>query len=354
MVKHIGWPSLLLVAVLASPASAKLLPRPFVLDRYNRQIAGQVLDFTNNHGTDRRIYSPALDQKRDLYVYLPPGYDPCKRYPMGIYLHGFLSDEASFLINVVKPIDTAIACGKLPPMVIAAPDGSVNGLKCLATYGTFFSNTKLGRYEDYLVCDVYSWVIKTFSVRPEPEAHFLLGVSMGGHGAFSKTMKHPDKFRIALGILPPLNMLWSSCRERYMDKFDPCCWKQRDGLGRDREVVGRFYGIFTISQGHLINPMYGRNDPNTPEAMRRDNPFDLLDSRDVKPGQFEFFVAYAGKDEFNLDAQAESFLYRARQKDIPVTVRYLPDGHHNTATGVKFMPDIIQWLGEKLGRFAPE
>ena len=354
MVKHIGWLSLLVVAALASPGSATLLPRPFALERFNRQIKGKVLDFTNNHGKDLRFYSPALDKKRDVYVYLPPGYDPCKRYPMGIYLHGFLSDEGSFLRNVVKPIDDAISCGKLPPMVIAAPDASVNGMTCFATYGTFFANTKLGRYEDYLVCDVYGWMMKTFSVRPEPEAHFLLGVSMGGHGAFSKTMKHPDKFRIALGILPPLNMLYSSCRGRYMDDFDPNCWRQRDGIGGSREVVGRFYGIITISQGHLIQPMYGRNDPMTPALMRLDNPIDLLDSRDVKPGQFEFFVAYAGKDEFNLDAQAESFLYRAAQKGIPVTVRYLPNGHHNTATGVKFLPDIIQWLGEKLANYWPE
>jgi hypothetical protein len=354
MVKHIAWPSLLLVAALASPASANLLPRPFALDRFNRHISGQVLDFTNNHGVDRRIYSPALDQKRDLYVYLPPGYDPNKRYPMGIYLHGFLSDESSFLINVVKPVDAAIACGKLPPMVLVAPDASVNGITCFATYGTFWANTKLGRYEDYLVCDIYPWVMKTFSVRPEPEAHFLLGVSMGGHGAFSKAIKHPDKFRVALGILPPLNMLWSSCRERYMDPFDPCCWKQRDGVGRSREVVGRFYGVFTVRQGHLIDPLYGKNNPGTAEAMRRDNPFDLLDSHDVRPGQFEFFVAYAGKDEFNLAAQAESFLYRAKQRNIPITVRYLPDGHHDTATGEKFMPDILQWMGEKLEKFRPE
>ena len=49
--------------------------------RVNRQLHGRVLDYTANHGQDRRIYSPALCQKRDLYVYLPPCYDPCKQYP---------------------------------------------------------------------------------------------------------------------------------------------------------------------------------------------------------------------------------------------------------------------------------
>ena len=139
-----------------------------------------------------------------------------------------------------------------------------------------------------------------------------------------------------------------------MDNFDPCCWKQRDELGRSWQIVGQFYGVLVITQGHLIHPMYGKNNPETPELMRQDNPFDLLDSRDVKPGQFELFVAYVGKDDFNLDAQAESFLYRAKQKCIPITVRYLPNRHHGRRSAIAFLPDVITWMNEKLCKYAPE
>src|SRR5207249_4246 len=85
------------------------------LARINRSLCGQVLDFTNNHGKDRRIWSPALNARRDLYVYLPPGYDPCKRYALAIFLHGAAQDEKFFLQDVVKDLDQAIACGQLPP-----------------------------------------------------------------------------------------------------------------------------------------------------------------------------------------------------------------------------------------------
>src|SRR5262245_28146785 len=54
----------------------------------NLAIKGKVLDFTFNHGKDYRIYSQALGQKRDLYIYLPPGYDRNQAYPVMFYLHG--------------------------------------------------------------------------------------------------------------------------------------------------------------------------------------------------------------------------------------------------------------------------
>src|SRR5262249_17976586 len=154
------------------------------------------IDHTRNHGHDNRIYSPSLHEKRDLYVYLPPGYDPSKKYPLAIYLHGINQDEIGFIDDVVKPLDAAIACGKLPPMIIAAPDVSLKGVPCLITTGTFFLNSNLGAFEDYLVFDVYDFLMSNYPIRPEPEAHVLIGASMGGGAAFAKAIKYPDRFKV--------------------------------------------------------------------------------------------------------------------------------------------------------------
>jgi enterochelin esterase-like enzyme len=67
------------------------------IERVNRQLHGRLLDFTHNHGADHRIWSPALGQRRALYVYLPPGYDPAHKYPLAIFLHGAAQDEQFFL-----------------------------------------------------------------------------------------------------------------------------------------------------------------------------------------------------------------------------------------------------------------
>lgn len=345
----------LLAALLAAPsARAHLLPRPLHLVRLNHKIAGQVVDHTNNHGKDRRIWSAALGEKRDLYVYLPPNFDPRKRYPLGIFLHGFLSDEGSFLDDVVKPFDEAITKGQLPPMILAAPDGSPRGLSCLTTAGTFFVNSKLGAFEDYLVHDVYDFLMSHYPIRPEPEAHALLGVSMGGGAAFAKVMKFRDKFGVAATFAPPLNVRWISCRGRYLDNFDPCCWEYREDFSRAGDVVGVFAGgLVKIRLRSFIHPLFGKHDPALAERLAAENPIELLDALDIRPGFAEFYVAYGGKDQFNLDAQIESFLYRARQKGIEVASDVLPDGKHDVATALKLLPAMLEWLRVRLEPYSP-
>src|SRR5215470_18242601 len=86
-------------------------------EKLNLQLHGQVLDFTDNHGADRRIWSPALCERRDLYVYVPPGYDCSHRYPVILWLHGFAADETSFVKSVVQLFDNAIVCGQIPPVI---------------------------------------------------------------------------------------------------------------------------------------------------------------------------------------------------------------------------------------------
>src|SRR6266705_3088357 len=115
------WPILLLLLIVSTQAEANPLRNYPVLKRTSRKLAGQILDYTHNHGSDNRIWSPALCKKRDLYVYLPPCYDPHKRYPLVLWLHGFAQDEVAFLKHVVPLLDEAIVCGKLPPMIIADP-----------------------------------------------------------------------------------------------------------------------------------------------------------------------------------------------------------------------------------------
>jgi S-formylglutathione hydrolase FrmB len=336
----------------ASPVSSHPIRRLTELDRVNAQLQGRVLDFTRNHGRDNRIWSPALQQKRDLYVYLPPCFDPCKQYPLALWLHGTAQDEFSFLHDVILRLDRAICTGRMPPVILAAPDGSIRGVDCFLSPGSFFLNSEAGCFEDYLMVDVWQFLMSQFPIRPERDAHAILGVSLGGSAAFNKAIKYPSCFRHVVGLFPPLNLRWQDCHGRYRAPFDPCCWDWRTDFVHRNTVIARFYGIpFRLRK--LINPLYSRRNPETLPAIIRNNPIEMLDLYDVQPGQYEMYIAYAGKDQFNIAAQVESFLFVARQRGVEVGVDFDPQGKHNRRTAERLFPGIIDWLGPRLAPYAP-
>src|SRR5258706_3963116 len=114
----------LLVMAIAPPARAQFLAC-VNLDRVNHQLAGHVVDYTKNHGKDRRIFSPILGMPRDLYVYLPPGYDRCRAYPLIMYFHMAEVDEHYFVgSKLITNLDNLIASGQIPPAVVICADGT--------------------------------------------------------------------------------------------------------------------------------------------------------------------------------------------------------------------------------------
>jgi S-formylglutathione hydrolase FrmB len=325
------------------------------LDRANRHLAGQLVDYTHNHGADRRIWSVALNEPRDLYIYLPPGFDPAHQYPVIIWLHGFMQDEQSFLWNdvMVQKLDEAIVAGRLPPVIVAAPDGSIKGRPSLTSAGSFFINSRVGNFEDFIIEDVWHFVVENFPIRPEREAHVLAGISMGGFAAFNLAMKYPQTFKVAVGIFPPLNLRWVDCHCRYMGKFDPDCWGWRTCADRGWEVIGRFCcGLVTIHLRQLIDGLFELG-PETVAALSWENPIEMIDRLGIKEGLLNMYVAYAGRDEYNIDSQVESFLYRARERGLTVDLGYDPRGRHNMATAARLLPGIIDWLGPLLAPSSP-
>jgi S-formylglutathione hydrolase FrmB len=353
MKMHVGVVLIVTLGLATSEAHAGggLLQR-WELEHVNRCLKGQVLDFTNNHGKDNRIWSAALCAKRDLYVYLPPNYDPAKKYPLGIFLHGAGQDEQFFLKSAAKGFDKAIAEGRLPPSIIAAPDGSMHGRTSFFHIATFFANTDAGRYEDYLMEDVWNFLMANFSIHPAPEAHVLMGASMGGSAAFAQAIKHQDKVKMAIGFLPALNLRWVDCHGHYQAPFDPDCWGWRTQL-KPLEVIGYPKGLIKIRFHNLFSPLIGHG-PDAMAKLARFNPIELMDAYDLKDGELALYLGYGGKDEFNIPAQVESFLYRAKERGVTVGVGYDPQGHHNADSGRRLLPAALEWAAPRMWPYSPK
>ncbi len=318
------------------------------LVRLNQKLQGKIIDHTANHGADHRIWSRCLGQRRDLYVYLPPGFDPHRRYPIMLYLHSFGHDEQEFL-EVACWIDSAIADGSLPPLIVAAPDGSVTGEPSFKAPPTFFLNTSLGDFEDYLLLDVFDFMAAHYPIRPERDAHILTGASMGGFAAYNLGIRYRNCFGIVVGLFPPLNLRWMNECGDYWAKFDPQHWAWRNCFDRPREPLGKF-GYATVRVDQLVLPLFGSKE----EAIVRvalNNPIELVERTHLCNGELQMYVGYGAHDEFNLAAQIESFLYYCKFRNIYVEVGYDPEGHHDLRTAARLFPGVVRWLGPRLARY---
>jgi S-formylglutathione hydrolase FrmB len=345
----------LLLLFIARPAPALDLIHPcskHQIEYLNAQMRGTLLDYTHNHDRDRRLWSTALNQKRDAYVYLPPGYDGITAFPCMIWMHGFGQDEKTFL-DFIPTLDRGIASGQFPPIVIIAPDGSIKGRPSVFNNGSFYMNSKAGNFADYIINDIWPFLQCNFRIRPEREAHVLAGGSMGGYGAFALSFAHRETFGTIAGILPALDIRYADCNDRYFSPYDPNCVMERDHLRRQR-IIGKFYGgLILVRERRLTDALLGRRPPDGLQSLSTYNPVEMLESRQIQPGEFNMFIGYAGRDEFNLNAQTDHFLDVARKRGLEVTTIFIPDGKHTSDTGKQVIPAFAKWLCVKLAPYSP-
>ncbi|MCS7046140.1 MAG: alpha/beta hydrolase-fold protein, partial [Gemmataceae bacterium] len=285
-------------------------------------------------------------------VYVPPNFTAARRYPLIVFLHGFASDEQSFL-KVVPYLDKAICKGLFPPVIVAAPDGSIKGEPCLHEPASFFVNSSAGDFEDFVLGDVWDFMTQHFPIRPERECRALVGVSMGGGAAFDLGMRHRHCIGIVAGIFPSLNLRWLDCNGDYRGKFDPRRMAWRDQIKNPHEVVASFAGgLLNVRLTHLLGPTFGTTDDAIVEISKH-NPIELIDRTRLRNGELEMFIAYAGKDEYNIDAQVESFLYVAKHRGLGIHVVYDPLGHHDSITAMNMVPHLLAWLAPRLMPYSP-
>ncbi len=93
---------------------------------------GYVGDYAVNdvpHGSVTRVWydSPALDMKRRMTIYTPPGYEGgTEKYPVLYLLHGMGGDEEAWISlgRTAQILDNLIASGKAEPMIVVMPNGN--------------------------------------------------------------------------------------------------------------------------------------------------------------------------------------------------------------------------------------
>lgn len=136
------------------------------------------------------LYSAAVDRTMKYDIVLPTGYEQSDAaYPVLYLLHGYMQNYTVWGRN----LGAAFYARTLGDMILVMPDA---GNTWFVNYAASASGKD--RWEDYLINDVISHVDANFRTVTRREGRAIAGLSMGGFGAFSLGLRHPEMF-ISLG-----------------------------------------------------------------------------------------------------------------------------------------------------------
>jgi S-formylglutathione hydrolase FrmB len=137
---------------------------------------------------------------RDLFVYLPPGYETSDRhYPTAFLLHAFgqqaqnlvtpATDRQRWVPPIEDVLDPVFRRLGVPPMIVVIPDG-------WTSYGCsqWVNSPVCGDFEGYVTEEVVSQVDRDFRTIPSESSRGVLGFSSGGFGAWHLCSRNPDVF----------------------------------------------------------------------------------------------------------------------------------------------------------------
>ena len=210
------------------------------------------------------IWSPQLDNARDIDVYLPPSYARTRRrYPVVYVQDGQnLSDPERAFAGTwsVPDVIRALASRGVEAVLVGVPN---MGERRLYEYSPFYDQTHGGGGGDAYVAFVERTlkplIDKRFRTRPEREATGILGSSMGGLVSLYAFFRAPETFGFAGAMSPAL---WFAERAilRYVE---------RDGAptGRIYLDVGTEEGAGTLRDAQQLARILERKGYRPGESL---------------------------------------------------------------------------------------
>ncbi len=132
---------------------------------------------------DTSFFSSKLNNSRRVKIYLPPGYDSLKQYPVIVFNDGI---EFITLANIINILDYLIARHEIGPVigVFVPPVDRENEY-----YGS-----KKDAYTEFIVKEIMPVVDRKYSTIKDPKKRATFGISAGGNIALFLGMKYPEAF----------------------------------------------------------------------------------------------------------------------------------------------------------------
>lgn len=183
---------------------------------------------------DANVYSNALGKEMNLCVYLPAEYEGAERLPVLYLLHGRSGDEKFIYdVGVKEMADRLIDCGEMMPLIIVCPNmENSRGLNSADTCTEVVSSNgmiiNLGRYEDYFIDEIISFVDSRFKTFADRRYRYIGGASAGGYEALHFALRHQSLFTRVGGHMPAMELTLEEEDKPYFRSEE--MWKAYDPL----------------------------------------------------------------------------------------------------------------------------
>lgn len=293
---------------------------------------------------------PGDPHVRDLYLYLPPGYEKVsERYPVAWCLSGFtgrgrmLLNDNPWMPGIADRMDALIADGSAKPMILALPD-------CFTHLGgsQYVNSPALGNYEDHVIQELVPFVDQRFRTLATRDHRGVIGKSSGGYGSLILGMRHPDVFGGL--VCHSGDLLFEHCYKRdfgptirtiakkggieaFLKAFRTSAQKKHEDIGAlNILAMAAAYSPnvkapppwidlpFDLETGELVEDVWKR--------WLEWDPLYLIDRHAEALRKLRLLFLDCGKeDEFYLDLGARAFVKKLRAMGIEHEYEEFEDGH---------------------------
>lgn len=284
--------------------------------------------------------SAALGVTKRYQVFVPRGYDDSQhRFPVVVLLHGLGGNED----NWIKHGGLVASATSLDvPFLIVMPDGDdsfyVNRPDaesfdaCMKQKPPWDGGekpesycVKTPRYEDYIVTDLIGQVDGAWRTLADRRHRAIAGLSMGGFGALSLSMRHPDLFSATASHSGMASLLYTGPHPFAA------------GKGQLAADLGAWGGQYPDKFRAHVKKIFGADI-----AFWRDRDPTTL-AQKVAPDALSMFVDCGQRDDFKFQNHAGMLHETLEQRGVSHRFALVP-GVHDWKLWTARLPESLKFM----------